>query len=174
MKILACFSVGFAFALGLSTSSYGQVLASSSISGVPDPVVNGEYDYTLTLTALPGSVPIDSYWFAWTPGNFFLGSTPTSISGGDGWTGSALSTSIRFADGTPISSGNTETFHFINTDTPALMANEVGPAHSVAYAGQFSGSSETIGVQSVPEPSVLSLLTVSAVGFGARMFRKKR
>jgi len=174
MKILASFSVGFAFALGLSTSSYGQVLASSTISGVQDPVVSGEYDYTITLTAQTGSVPIDSFWFAWTPGHDYLGSAPTSITGGDGWTGSASSTSIQFVDGTPITAGSSETFHFDNMDTPSQMATEVGPAHSVAYAGGiFSTPSETIGVQAVPEPSVLSLLTVSAVGFGARLFRRK-
>ena len=175
MKKLSTLSVGFVIALGSLTSSYGQVLASSTISGTPDPVVSGEYDYTLTLTALPGSIPIESFWFAWTPGHFYLGSAPTSISGGGGRTGTASSTSIQFVDGTPISAGNSETFQFDNTDTPSQMATEVGPAHSVAYSGGiFSTPSETIGVQAVPEPSVLSLLTVSAAGFGVRMFRKKK
>jgi hypothetical protein len=174
MKKLSTLSFGFVIVLGSITSSHSQsILASGTISGSPDPVVSGDYDYTLTLTALPGSIPINSLWFAWTPGNFYLASAPGSITGGDGWTGSPVSTSIQFVDGTPISAGNTETFHFVNTDTPTQMANEVGPAHSVAYSGQFSGSSETIGVQSVPEPSVLGLLTVSAFGFGSRLLRRK-
>src|SRR5208337_4336012 len=116
-----------------------NVLADSTIAGT-EIGTSGTYDYTLTLTALTGSAPIQSYWFAWTPGHFFLQSAPTSISGNNGWTGT---------------DDNTATFNFDSTITPSQMNTDVGPPSSVVYPGaiNFSGSSpnETIGVESVPE-----------------------
>ena len=176
MKKIAVLSFGFILALGAAVASHGQsVLASGTISGTPDANVSGEYDYTLTLSALSGSVPINSFWFAWTPGNDYLGSVPTSITGGNGWTGSASGPSIQFFAGTPLTAGNSETFHFINTDTPTQMGNEVGPLHSVVYSGGlFSSPSQTIGVQAVPEPSVISLLVMGGATFGGSLIRNRR
>ncbi len=169
--------LGLSLALGsLSQGRAQNVLADSTISGT-EIGTSGTYDYTLTLTALTGSAPIQSYWFAWTPGNFFLQSTPTSITGNDGWTGTGDTGSIKFVGGTAITSGNTVTFNFDSTITPSQMNTDVGPPSSVVYPGaiNFSGSSpnETIGVESVPEPSVTVLFALGAVVLAYGVWRKR-
>jgi hypothetical protein len=165
--------LGLLFSLGTLSQSHAQgVLASSAIFG-SEIGTSGEYDYTLTLTALPGSEPIESYWFAWVPGHFYLQSNPTDITANDGWKGTADNGSIQFTEGAAITAGNTVTFGFESTITPSQMTADVGSASSVAYPGgiNFSGSSpnETIGVTTVPEPSValLSALGGVAMAFGA-------
>ncbi|HXR08676.1 MAG TPA: PEP-CTERM sorting domain-containing protein [Candidatus Acidoferrum sp.] len=169
--------LGLFLALGsLSQGRAQNVLADSTISGT-EIGTSGTYDYTLTLTALTGSAPIQSYWFAWTPGNFFLQSTPTSITGNDGWTGIGNGGSIEFVGGTAITPGNTVTFNFDSTITPSQMNTDVGPPSSVVYPGaiNFSGSSpnETIGVESVPEPSVTVLFALGAAVLGYGVWRKR-
>jgi hypothetical protein len=173
MKQISKVLLGLLFTLGTLSQARAQgVLASSTIFGT-EVGTSGEYDYTLTLTALTGSEPIESFWFAWTPGNFYLQSSPTDITGNDGWTGSADGDSIQFKEGTAITAGNTVTLGFQSTITPAQMTSDVGPGDSVAYPGaiNFSGSSpnETIGVTTIPEPPVtaLSLLGAIALAFGA-------
>jgi hypothetical protein len=177
MKPTAEALLGLLLALGsLSQSNAQNVLADSTIAG-SEIGTSGTYLYTLTLSALTGSAPIESYWFAWTPGNFFLQSTPTSISGNNGWTGTGDSGSIKFMGGTAITPGNTVTFNFDSTITPSQMNADVGPPDSVVYPGaiNFSGSSpnETIGVQSVPEPSVTALLALGAVVPAYGVWRKR-
>ena len=153
----------------LAAAAPTNVLASSTISGTQIGT-NGTYEYTLTLTALTNSAPIESFWFAWTPGNFFLQSTPTAIAGDNGWTGVGDSGSIQFTGGTPITAGNTVTFTFVSTVTPLEMTADVGTNSSVVYPGviNFSGTSpnETIGVQTVvaPPPPASLMLGVTATG----------
>jgi hypothetical protein len=167
MKQTTRILLGFLLALGtLSQSRAQSVLADSSIYGT-EIGTSDEYEYTLTLTALPGSETIDSYWFAWVPGHFYLQSSPTDITANDGWKGTADGGSIQFTSGTAITPGNTVTFGFESTVTPSQMTADVGSASSVAYPGPitFSGSSpnETIGVTTVPEPSVLILSALGGV-----------
>ncbi|MGA2557911.1 MAG: PEP-CTERM sorting domain-containing protein [Verrucomicrobiota bacterium] len=169
--------LGLFLALGSLSQGHAQnVLADSTIAGT-EIGTSGTYDYTLTLTALPGSAPIQSYWFAWTPGHFFLQSTPTSITGNDGWTGTGNGGSIEFVGGTAITPGNTVTFNFDSTITPSQMNTDVGPPSSVVYPGaiNFSGTSpnETIGVESVPEPSVTVLFALGAAVLGYGVWRKR-
>ncbi|HEY3855061.1 MAG TPA: hypothetical protein VGO67_11750 [Verrucomicrobiae bacterium] len=159
MKIITTALLSVLFALASVIQGHAQnVLASSIISG-SEIGTSGTYNYTLTLTALNNSAPIESFWFAWTPGNFFLQSTPTSISGDNGWTGVGDTGSIKFTGGTPITAGNTVTFMFQSTVTPDQMTADVGANSSVVYPGaiNFSGTSpnETIGVQTVTPPAPL-------------------
>jgi hypothetical protein len=175
MKQIPKSLLGLFFTLGALSQSHGQgVLASSTIEGT-EIGSSGDYDYTLTLTALPGSEPIESYWFAWTPGNFYLQSTPTSVTGNDGWSGNPDGGSIQFT-GTAITPGNTVTLGFQSTVTPAQMTSDVGPGNSVVYPGtiNFSGSSpnETVGVATVPEPPVTALFALGAIGLAFGTCRK--
>jgi hypothetical protein len=154
--------------------------ASATISSTPGS--GGTYNYTLTLSDLSdSSVSIDSFWFAWVPGSFYLDAAPTGISGGNGWTGTAVGfgaghESIQFVGGTAIAAGSSDTLTFTSTDTPAQMAAEVGGLQSVAYPGAIDASSpsETIAVTSVPEPSVVNLVVLGAFALGARVLGKKR
>ncbi len=166
MKTITTALLSLLFAFGFVTQSHAQnVLASSTITSTAGAA--GAYNYTLTLTALSGSAPIESFWFAWTPGNFFLQSTPTSITGDNGWTGAGDSGSIQFSGGTPITAGNTVTFTFVSTITPSEMTADVGTASSVVYPGaiNFSGTSpnETIGVQTVTQTAPTDVLASSTI-----------
>ena len=102
---------------------------------------------------------------------------PTSITGDNGWTGAGDGGSIQFVGGTAITPGNTVTFNFDSTITPSQMNTDVGPLDSVVYPGpiNFSGSSpnETIGVESVPEPSVTVLFALGAVVLAYGVWRKR-
>ena len=167
MKIIttALLSILFVFA-SVSQSHALNVLASSTISGT-EIGTSGTYNYTLTLTALTYSAPIESFWFAWVPGKFFLQSQPTSITGDNGWTGSGNSGSIQFTGGTPITPGNTVTFTFQSTITPDQMTADVGTASSVVYPGaiNFIGTrpNETIGVQTLPQSAPTDVLASSTI-----------
>jgi len=177
MKPMANALLGLLLAVGsVSQGNAQNVIADSTIAG-SEIGTSGTYLYTLTLTALTGSAPIESYWFGWNTSGFFLQSTPTSISGSDGWTGAGDGGSIKFVEGTAITPGNTVTFNFDSTITPSQMNADVGPADSVVYPGaiNFSGSSpnETIGVQAVPEPSVTALLALGAVVLAYGVWRKR-
>ncbi len=145
-------------------------MASSTITGTQIGT-NGTYNYTLTLTALTNSAPIESFWFAWTPGNFFLQSTPAAIAGDNGWTGVGDSGSIQFTGGTPLTAGNTVTFTFVSTITPDEMAADVGTNSSVVYPGaiNFSGTSpnETIGVQTIAAAAPTNVLASSTISSAA-------
>ncbi len=177
MKSTAEALLGLLLALGsLSQSNAQNVIADSTIAG-SEIGTTGTYQYTVNLSALTGSAPIESFWFGWNTSGFFLQSTPTSISGNNGWTGAGDGGSIRFVGGTAITPGNTVTFNFDSTIAPSQMNADVGPADSVVYPGaiNFSGSSpnETIGVQAVPEPSVTALLVLGAVVLACGVWRKR-
>ncbi|HEX3988863.1 MAG TPA: hypothetical protein VHZ30_05480 [Verrucomicrobiae bacterium] len=168
MKTITTALLSILFAFASATQSHAQnALASSTISGT-EIGTSGTYNYTLTLTALAGSAPIESFWFAWIPGHFFLQSTPSSITSDNGWTGAGDSGSIQFTGGTPITAGNTVTFTFQSTITPDEMTADVGTASSVVYPGAitFSGTSpnETIGVLTVtvPPPPAALMLGITA------------
>jgi hypothetical protein len=145
----------------------------------------GTYDYTITLQNT-GATAIGSFWYAWTPGAFYLGTAPTSPAGQVGWNktvSSALGgSSIQFVASSSafyLATGQSATFTFVSTDTPASLAGN-SPVHpgsptgsSFLYqAGLFSDAGAEIIVQSVPEPSSLGLL--SAAGLLGLLTLRKR
>ena len=110
------------------TSAFGQLAATATISSVPN---GGNFDYTILLTDT-GTTDIATFWFAWTPPGQpieydFLPSLPLSTSQPTGWTGLISpgfpGNSIEYynVSGSAISHGQTGTFHFTSSDSPAQL-----------------------------------------------------
>jgi hypothetical protein len=179
ISIRLALAVAIALA-GSAVSSRAQG-ATGTLTGVQ---VGVNYDYTLTLNNT-GSVALESLWYAWIPGFFFLPSTPSSASGTangatSGWTASIVSKSIQFQGNSSnaIQPGHSATFTFVTTDSPATLAgnNSGHPiGDSFAYVGTVNASAGVnFIVQSVPEPSSFGLIIVGSLGLLASGWRKLR
>jgi len=98
-----------------------------------------EFKYLLTLNNT-GSNPINAFWYGWIQGFFDLPSNPTSITAPTGWSGTADTDSVQFANntGSAIPAGGTGTFTFETTFDPAAMTSGMtggtATGNSVAYA----------------------------------------
>lgn len=179
---LACLVAAGLAASAIAGRAQG-IIASGTLVGVPG--AGNTYDYTLTLSDAAGATSsIESLWFAWIPGYFFLPSVPSSASGGSsGWTASVVSDSIQFQGnaGNAIAPGHSASFTFVTTDSPATLAGNSPYGYpigeSVAYAGAVDASSPSdqfAVVTQVPEPSSLSLLLVGSLALLAAHARKLR
>jgi hypothetical protein len=175
------FAIAVIVGLAASAVSGRAQGATGTLTGVQ---VGVNYDYTLTLNNT-GSVALESLWYAWIPGFFFLPSTPSSASGTangatSGWTASIVSKSIQFQGNSSnaIQPGQSATFTFVSTDSPATLAgNSSGHpiGDSFAYVGTVDASAGVnFIVQSVPEPSSFGLLVTGSLGLLAAGWRKLR
>ncbi|HEX3623971.1 MAG TPA: PEP-CTERM sorting domain-containing protein [Verrucomicrobiae bacterium] len=144
----------------------------------------GVYDYTLTLDNL-GPEEIESLWLGWVPGSFNIAS-PSSPGNNLGWSSTLDGNSIQYlgTSGTALASGNSATFTFDSTTTPAQFTAETGKAgDSTAYGinaanGQLSFSlsppdTETFFLTVVPEPSTYAILALGSLGFLGVVWRKR-
>jgi hypothetical protein len=119
-------------------------------------------------------------WFAWTnvPVNYdFLPTLPSGVVVPSGWftsiqhngiPGDGYSLEMYNLGGSAIGPGQTGTFQFTSSDTPAQLAgdafippNKVGT--SFVYIGFPEADPGFQFVAQVPEPATLTLLTVVAV-----------
>ena len=161
-------------ALGTASAAFAQgETGTATLNGVQ----NGSlFDYTLTLNNT-GTTPIGTFWYAWVPGGFFLPSTPASATAPTGWTADIFqSYSIQYTANSSadyLAGGSSLNFSFTSTDTPVALAGNVpigtyaGTPIGTSYiysAAPFSDSGYEFVVQSVPEPSVLGLLTAGFLG----------
>jgi hypothetical protein len=180
--------LALALAAGLAASAISaqaQVInASGTISGAS--LGNGSYNYTLTLNNLATSTAsIESLWYAWVPGQFYLPSSPSSVQVPAGWTDGIVSSfdgsSIQFINSTtPLAPGHSVTFGFITVDAPADVFGDASyypntpVGTSVANSGlPLSGVSRQFVVTPVPEPSPLALLAAGSIGLIVIAWRKK-
>ncbi len=164
------------FASAISGHSQGAV---ATFSDVP---VTGGFDYTILLQNT-GTTVLNSFWYGWTTGGNNLPSIPSGPTNSLGWGNSVVGNSIEWVNstGTTLAPGNSGTFFFFSTSTPAQMtANGVGA--SVAYVNGIDFSENSPGhstpvftPSAVPEPSATALFIGSLgllAGWGRLRIRK--
>jgi hypothetical protein len=177
MKILLKLtSIRFVIAVvaGLAASTFSSQAqsASATISGVLD---GGSYDYTITLLNT-GTYNLNSFWYGWIQFLNDLPSVPTSPANSLGWANTVAGNSIQWANstGTALAPGQSGTFTFISTSTPAQMTAGIA-GESVAYVNGITASQGVAGdstgifaptLVAAPEPSSLGLLLAGALGLG--------
>ena len=157
-----------------ATSIQATLIATGQITATP--AGGGSYDYTITLyNSASSTVSMESFWYAWTPGQFYLPSTPTSYFAlQTGWAGVPFANSVQFYTQSAqdaIAPGGSASFNYVSMDTPAQEFGNSGyPGNppvgtSVAYqTSGFGGAADTIVVQPVPEPSSIAFLVVGSSG----------
>jgi hypothetical protein len=169
--------LGLMLAAGTSTTALAQgEIASGTISGTG----SGPYNYSLTFSNAAGSLsPVGSVWYSWVPGFTYLPGVPTMASAPSGWTESIQGDSIQFvasSSANDIAAGHSLSgFGYQANFSPAQLAAAPNAALSVAYsAGLFSDAGDTFTVQTVPEPSTLTLLVAGLTAFFLAGWRKLR
>ncbi len=171
----------------LAGQTQAAITATATLTDVAG--AGNTYDYTLTLdNSVSSTSPRGSFWYGWTPGQFYLPTTPSSEGTpvNSHWTaapftlGGASSIQFHAASGFEIAPGGSLAFTFVTTDTPATLAGNsvtfgVPIGKSVAYSDDaFSANGLTFVVQSVPEPATLALLGLGSLGCLAAARRKCR
>jgi hypothetical protein len=156
---------------------------------------DGTYDYTIQLNNDSSSTAsIGEFWFAWVPDSYsydLLTSAPTSIVMPADWSDNVVYNpydgyygpdgySIQFFAGTPLAPGATDTFGFSSADSPATLAQNstyypVSTLTSYVYDSSgydYYGSEILVTPAAVPEPSIVGLLGICAVGLLLAMKRR--
>jgi len=134
----------------------------------------GSNTFTLTLQNTSVSLAIETFWFAWTPGQDYLATDPLTVQAPTGWSataevgGASNGYSIQFnlTTGTPLAAGSgLSGFGFTTADSLATMkANSIYFAtptttSQVSTLPGFGGtSSSSFVVAVVPEPASVGLV----------------
>jgi hypothetical protein len=186
MKQISFLISAVALVLLTAPAMAGTVLdVSGTITSTPD---GSNFDYTITLTNSSASnVSLSTFWYAWIPGQDYLATSPISETSPPGWAVDLISHdagpppdgfAIRWVTTTaPLAPGDSLTFGFVSADTPAEIAGAsmfhadpttgIFPPVGTSFVYQgppFSGASAQFVVQSVPEPSTLTLGIFGVLG----------
>jgi hypothetical protein len=184
------FFLSILFVLGTACAVHGQnIAANAQISG--QPAGGGVFDYTITLNnSSNSSSQVETFWFSWVPGEDFMPTNPISVLAPAGWTYSVVNGSYYGPDGysiefntgsAPLNPGASLNFKFTSLASPTALAGDSpfypGNPVDTAYlysSYAFYGASEQLVVESVPEPSCLSLLAVGLTCLLAAGWRTRR
>jgi hypothetical protein len=183
---LTSMRLGLAVVVGLLVSAvYGRAQdATATISGI---AVTGGFDYTI-LFENTGSTDFNSFWYGWTASGNNLPSNPSNAGNSLGWDNILSGTSIIWQNntGTALTPGQTGSFTFFSTATPAAITTPPSGG-SVAYVGGVDFSQDVPGdstppfsptLVTTPEPSTVALLAVGSLGLLAsgrrRLHRRQR
>ena len=163
------FPFAFAAALAASTLSSPAQSATATISGVQN---GANYDYTITLHNT-GSFALEDFWYGWIQFENDLPSDPSSAGNSLGWNSILDGNSIQYTYagiGTPLAPGQTATFTFVDSSTPAQITAGIS-GESVAYVAGIDDSQGTPGDSTaifsptlvVPEPAAWALFLFGVV-----------
>jgi len=179
IKLLAAIA-----ALGLTVGVARQASAAAASSATITTASAGAINsYSLTLTdGASSTVPIQTFWFAWIPGQDYLATSPLTVTNPTGWTdnithgGTTDGYAIQWVASSPsfdVAAGSTLSgFDFTSVDSPASIdGNSVFyPSTPVLTSFTYSstplsGTSEKFVVSqtAVPEPATLGLLVPAAL-----------
>ncbi|WP_165235734.1 PEP-CTERM sorting domain-containing protein [Aquisphaera insulae] len=183
----------FATAIAALFSSGGRADAGPlDVTGLLSWTPNGaNFDYSITLTNLATSTDsIETFWYAWVPGEDFLVTSPLSFTAPAGWTSTIThfpnvatnGYAIQFKTSTDaLDPGHSLVFGFTSPDTPSMVTGlstffdhpPVGT--SFVYSGQpFQGDALQFVVQAVPEPTSLALGLIAAPALAGLAIRRRR
>ena len=161
--------------------------ASATISSTQLSATSWQYDLTLADT---GTTDLGTFWFAWVPGQNFMGVAPSGITSPTGWTaktthgGATDGYAIQWVAGAAagLTPGESLTgFTFDSAVSPEQMLGD-SPFHPTSpvtttfvYSGApFSDAGFKFEVSAVPEPSSLALLAAGALVVGVAFRRKAK
>ena len=130
--------------LGMVATGAAAEQASAFLTATP--LGGGVFDYTLTLDDT-GTTNLETFWYAWVPGEDFMPVSPTNILSPANWnaniTGGGPNNGFAIqwltsssATPAPLTPGHSFTFSFDSTATPAVMAG-----NSPFYPGTPTGTS---------------------------------
>ena len=152
-----------------TVSSHAQgALASATIYGV---AVSGGYDYTISL-GNNGTEDLNTFWYGWTFDGNNLPSDPSDVANNLGWDNELSGNSIIWANssGSALAPGQTGTFTFFSTDSPAdITTSPSGGSYVYTGNGIFNGDSAgpfspSLVSAPVPEPPSCALLVAGILG----------
>lgn len=180
-------STSLPYALAVAAGLFASAVsghAQSVIATISDTPASGGFDYTIILQNT-GSTDINSFWYGWTQGGNNLPSDPSNLGNTVGWGQSLFGgNSVEWVNssGTALAPGDSGTFTFFSSSTPAEMT--APPAgESVAYVNGIDFSQGTPGdstgvfsptLVAAPEPSAMALVSVGSIGLLASGWRRFR
>jgi hypothetical protein len=135
-------SLAVAAAFAAATFSSHAQSATATISAV---AAGSSYDYTITLQNT-GTLPLNSFWYAWTTSGDNLPSDPTSAANSLGWSNDLSANSIMWINstGTALAPGASATFTFVSSSSPSAITKSPS-GESVAYVGGIDFSQGVAG-----------------------------
>lgn len=196
-KIFCC---GLALMLMSAAPAWAQVSGSASITAAQN---GANWNYTINLknTGTAGQGNIETFWFAWIPGDDFLPSVPNVTGKPTGWTDYVEQNpfyggySIEFYDQTvgtdPLTPGQTSNaFTFTSPDSPTVLQGNdhyfgfYPITESYIYSSQGASTAgldptgvfnvfPNISITTVPEPASIVLGGIGGV-LGLMIWRRRR
>jgi hypothetical protein len=157
----------------LVSGSSTEVAATATISGI---AAGNLFDYTVTLQNT-GTKALNSFWYGWTIIGDNLPTDPSDAGNSLGWVNQLSANSIMWinSSGTELAPGDSATFTFVSSSSPAAITTSPS-GESVAYAGGIDCSQGLAGdsttafsptlVSGTSLPPVLAL-TFTPAGSGA-------
>jgi hypothetical protein len=173
-----CFGIAL-LVLG-AVPAFGATTATATISTSQ---TSAPFNYTIHLNNT-GNTDIGTLWFGWIPGYDFMNTSPTNISVPAGWLGyssggvGAYSLEMYNYSGSAIAPGDTGTFGFTSTETPAQLKGDALFGNKVSTSFVYVGFPEVgpgyqFNVTVVPEPSALLLAGIGGLT-GLLAWRRRR
>jgi hypothetical protein len=179
MRLLAALA-----ALGLTAGVARHATAAADSSATITTNSTGATNsYSLTLdNDASSTVPIQTFWFSWIPGQDYMATSPLTVTNPTGWTdhithggttdGYAIQWVASSTASDVLAGSSLSGFGFTSTDTPAAMGGDSVFFPTTPVLTSFTYSSTplsgtpdefVVAQAAVPEPATLGLLAPAAL-----------